>query len=300
MDHSRSEWTHGETQLSEVSLHHVTVGPEDGELVVLLHGFPECWFAWRHQLPTLAEAGYRVIAPDLRGYGRSTKPEGVAAYELDRLSADVRELIESLDRESATVVGHDWGGVVATSTALKHPGVIDRLAILNAPYPTNVFEQFTLRQAFRSSYAAFFQLPSVPERLFQAQKFSLLERAFTDAAVGAYTESELAVYREAWDQPGALTAMLNYYRAFGRQTAREIFSRDSAWTAGRRVNCPTRLLWGEKDRALGAGVRQAFERAVPHCETDRYPEATHWLHVEVPERVTADLLEFFEQPAAGR
>jgi pimeloyl-ACP methyl ester carboxylesterase len=288
------EWTHGETTLSAVTLHYVTTGPEDGPLVVLLHGFPETWYAWRHAVPALADAGYRVVAPDLRGYGRSSKPEGVEAYGLDPLSRDVRELIESFDRDSAAVVGHDWGGVVATATALHHPSVVDRLAVLNAPYPTNVTEQFSLRQALRSSYAAFFQLPSVPERLFRTNGFALLERAFDDAASGAYTGTELEVYREAWATSGALTAMLNYYRAFGRDTAGDLLGRDSAWTAGRRVNCPTLLLWGEKDRALGPEVREAFEASVADCETRRYPSATHWLHAEFPDRVAGDLLDFLD------
>ncbi|MFC7228098.1 alpha/beta hydrolase [Salinirubellus salinus] len=288
------EWTHDETTLSEVTLHHVTAGPEDGDLVVLFHGFPECWYAWRHQIPALADAGYRVVAPDLRGYGTSSRPERVGAYGLDHLSRDVRDLVEAFDRQSAHVVGHDWGGVVATATALYHPAVVDRLVVLNAPYPTNVTDQFSIRQALRSSYAAFFQLPSVPERLFRARDFALLERAFEDAAPGAYTESELAVYREAWSQPGALTAMLDYYRAFGRDTVRDLLGRDSAWTAGRRVNAPTLLLWGEKDRALGPEVREAFERAVPDCQTERYPTATHWLHAEFPDRVTGDLREFLD------
>jgi pimeloyl-ACP methyl ester carboxylesterase len=288
------EWTHDETTLSEVTLHHVTAGPEDGELVVLLHGFPECWYAWRHQIPALADAGYRVVAPDLRGYGRSSKPEGVEPYGLSHLSRDVRDLVEAFDRASAAVVGHDWGGVVATATALYHPSVVEKLAVLNAPYPTNVTDQFSVRQALRSSYAAFFQLPSVPERLFRVREFALLERAFDGAAPGAYTVAELAVYRDAWAQPGALTAMLNYYRAFGRDTVSDLLGRDSAWTAGRRVNCPTLLLWGEKDRALGPAVREAFEDSVPDCETRRYPTASHWLHAEFPDRVTGDLLEFLD------
>ena len=288
------EWTRAETTLSEVTLHHVTAGPEDGDLVVLLHGFPECWYAWRHQIPALADASYRVVAPDLRGYGRSSRPEGVAAYGVERVAGDVRDLVGSFDRESAAIVGHDWGGVVATATALYHPAVVDRLAVLNAPYPTNVTDQFSVRQALRSSYAAFFQLPSVPERLFRAREFALLERAFADAKPGAYTETELAVYREAWSQPGALTAMLNYYRAFGRDTVSDLVGGDSAWTAGRRVNCPTLLLWGEKDRALGPEVREAFERSVSDCETKRYPTASHWLHAEFPERVSGDLREFLD------
>jgi pimeloyl-ACP methyl ester carboxylesterase len=172
--------------------------------------------------------------------------------------------------------------------------VVEKLAVLNAPYPTNVTDQFSVRQALRSSYAAFFQLPSVPERLFRVREFALLERAFDGAAPGAYTVAELAVYRDAWAQPGALTAMLNYYRAFGRDTVSDLLGRDSAWTAGRRVNCPTLLLWGEKDRALGPAVREAFEDSVPDCETRRYPTASHWLHAEFPDRVTGDLLEFLD------
>jgi pimeloyl-ACP methyl ester carboxylesterase len=293
-------WTHDETPLSEVTLHHVTAGPEDGDLVVLLHGFPETWYAWRHQLPALADAGYRVVAPDLRGYGTSSRPEGVERYGLSHVAGDVRDLVAAFDRESAAVVGHDWGGVVATSTALYHPSFVDRLAVLNAPYPTNVTEQFSIRQALRSSYAVFFSLPAVPERAFAATDNRLLERAFTDAKPGAYTDADLGVYREAWAQPGAVTAMLNYYRAFGRDTVADLLGRESAWTGGRRVTCPTRLLWGERDRALGPEVREAFEASVADCETVRYPSASHWLHAEFPERVSGDLRAFLARPLSGR
>jgi pimeloyl-ACP methyl ester carboxylesterase len=307
-------WTHGEAALSEVTLHYAEcvpqsgtelsgveeldprdAGGEDDALVVLLHGFPECWYAWRHQLPALADAGYRVVAPDLRGYNRSSKPEGVEAYSAERVAGDIRELIEHLGYERAHVVGHDWGGVVAMTTALLHPSVVDRLAVLNAPYPAGVEEQFSLEQVFRSWYAAFFQLPAIPEQLMRANDFALLERLFRGQPVNdAYTEADIEVYKQAYSRPGALEAMVNYYRAFGRGTLRRLTSRSSAWQGGRRVNAPTLVLWGEQDVALGLGILEHLRAEIPEASVERFPEASHWLPAEFPEVVSERLVAFLD------
>ena len=281
---------HEQTSLGPVDLHVVSAGPTDGQLVVLLHGFPETWYAWRDHIPRLAEAGYRVLAPDMRGYGRSAKPAGVESYGLSSLTADVAELVRSTGSDRASLVGHDWGGVVATATASAHPSLLDRLVVLNAPYPGHLAEQFSLGQAVRSWYVALFAVPRVPERLLGADGYRLLRSAFDDAAEGAYSAEDLRTYQTAWARPGALRSMLHYYRAFTRHRALGALRSREPHTA-EPVRCPTTVLWGDRDRALGAGVRETFVRQVPNCRVVRYPEGSHWLHREYPGRVGTDLLE---------
>ncbi len=267
--------------------HALTAGPVDGPLVLLLHGFPETSFAWRRQMAPLAQAGLRVVAPDQRGVGRSSRPAGVADYRVDHLAADVVALVRALGRERARVAGHDWGGVVAWHLAEHHADVFDRVAVLNAPHPA-VFPTYLLRhpsQLGKSWYMAFFQLPWLPENLLAARDFEWLAQALsTTSRPGTFTAADLAVYREAWSQPGALTAMLNWYRAMS-MSAR--LPRGSG-----HVAIPLRLLWGDRDHALEPGLADA---SLAHCgagELFHFPEASHWLQHEEPARVNALLAEF--------
>jgi epoxide hydrolase 4 len=197
-----------------VRLHYVERGA--GPLVVLLHGFPQYWGAWRRQIPALADAGFRVVAPDLRGYNLSDRPAGVDAYRTGRLAWDIAMLVERLGAGRAHVVGHDWGGVVAWQLAARHPERVDRLAILNAPHPRRFVAALArTTQALRSWYAGFFQLPWLPERLLAAADFWLLARALRDGTArrGAFDDAEIARHRATWRRPGALTAMVQFYRA---------------------------------------------------------------------------------------
>ena len=195
----------GYAELDGVRLHYVEQG--EGPLVVLLHGFPEFWYGWRHQIEPLADAGFRVVAPDMRGYNLSSKPRGVASYDIGLLAQDVEQLIEERGEQKAHVAGHDWGGAVAWAAAGFHPEVVERLAILNAPHPRVFIEHLkSPRQLARSWYMGFFQLPWLPEQLGRR----VLPRGFPPA--------ERARYEEAYAQPGALTAMFNYYRAMSRDT----------------------------------------------------------------------------------
>ena len=210
-----SDLRHGYAELDTVRLHYVEAGA--GPLVVLLHGFPEFWFAWRDQIDALAAAGFRVVAPDMRGYNLSSKPAGVASYALPLLTADVRDLIAERGggEDGARLVGHDWGGLVAWATAANHPASITRLAILNMPHPQRMLEGLrTARQLRKSWYILGFQLPWLPERLLRLRRFEALRRPLEhDARAGAFSPADIDRYVEAWSQPGALTAMLGYYRA---------------------------------------------------------------------------------------
>ncbi|GJD47496.1 Epoxide hydrolase A [Methylobacterium crusticola] len=267
-------------------------GPETGPLVVLLHGFPEFWWGWRHQIGPLAEAGMRVVAPDQRGYNLSSKPDDLAAYHLDRLAADVIGLADAYGRDRISVVGHDWGGLVAWWAAAQHPGRIERAAILNAPHP-DVFGAYARRhpsQALRSTYVGLFQLPWLPEAALRAGGFLGLRRALaTSSRPGTFTPADLDRYAAAWRQPGALTGMLNWYRAL--RLARR--------AAPAPVRPPVLVLWGEKDTALETGLARA---SLALCEAGSarwFPEATHWVQHEEVAAVNAALLAFLAPARTG-
>jgi pimeloyl-ACP methyl ester carboxylesterase len=287
-------WDRGRIGVGGVELHCVVAGAPGDPPVVLLHGFPEFWYGWRHQLGPLARE-FRVVAPDLRGYNLSDRPTGVAAYDLARLRADVIGLVDAVGPGSARLVGHDWGGVIAQSVARHAPGAVDRLVVANAPYPGRLREQFGLRQVLRSWYGLAVQLPAVPERLLAVRGYALLRRAVVAQATvaDAFTHADLERYRASWDRPGALAAMLGYYRAFGRRQLRiTTTNRGGPRATDRPVAAPTLLLWGERDPALGRGVREVLERRLEPERVERYPNASHWLHLEYPERVTEELLAF--------
>jgi epoxide hydrolase 4 len=278
---------HGYAELSEVRLHYVEAG--EGRLVVLLHGFPEFWYGWRAQIPALAAAGFRVVAPDMRGYNLSSRPAGVAAYEMSRLANDVRELIAERGAERAMLVGHDWGGAVAWATAAAHPEVVERLAVLNLPHPRRLLRGLrTPRQLRKSWYMFLFQVPWLPERLIGLNRWRFVRDLFAhDARPGAFTVTDIERYVEAWSRPGAATATINYYRAAFRQTPR------TATGGGRPVTAPTLVIWGERDRHLGAELAEPEHRDVPNLVGVERLDASHWVQHDDPETVNRLLAEFF-------
>jgi epoxide hydrolase 4 len=283
------ELRHGYAELDTVRLHYVEAG--EGPLVVLLHGFPEFWFAWRDQIDALATAGFRVVAPDMRGYNLSSKPAGVASYALPLLAADVRDLIaERGGQTGALLAGHDWGAVVAWATAAYHPESVRRLAILNVPHPRRMLEGLrTARQLRRSWYMLFFQLPWIPEWLLRRRRFEALRGPLEhDARAGAFTPADIDRYVEAWSQPGALPAMLGYYRA----AVRARLTRSPQELAP--VTAPTLVIWGERDRHLGAELAEPHAADVPGLQrVERIPSASHWVAHDEPEIVSRLLIEFF-------
>jgi len=277
-----------------VRLHVVEAGPEQGPLVVLLHGFPEFWYGWRHQIAPLAEAGYRVLVPDQRGYNTSEKPARVADYWIERLAADVLALIDGAGRQRATVVGHDWGAAVAWWLGARHAERLERLGILNVPHPLVMRRHLltNLRQIRRSWYIFFFQLPWLPERALRRSGWRLATAALrATSRPGTFSEGDLARYREAWSQPGALRAMIHWYRAVIRGALRV--------TGGLRVPVETLVLWGARDAALG---REMVGPSLELCDTGRlvlFESASHWLQHEEPARVAQLLLRFLEHGLAG-
>ena len=209
-----SDLEHLTFPLADVSIHAVAAGPQDGPLVILLHGFPELWYGWRAQIGPLA--GFRVTVPDQRGYNQSSKPKDWRAYEVPRLVGDVLGIAGRLGHERFLLAGHDWGGIVAWACAMAHPDRIGRLAILNAPHPS-VFRNYMRThpaQVLRSYYMFFMQLPWLPEFLFNAANFRAMTAALTRTSrPGTFSEQDFEHYREAWRQPGAPTGMINWYRA---------------------------------------------------------------------------------------
>jgi pimeloyl-ACP methyl ester carboxylesterase len=281
-----SDERHGYASVGDVRLHYVEVG--EGTLVVLLHGFPEFWFGWRRQIPALAAAGFRVVAPDMRGYNLSSRPAGVGSYDLDRLADDVAGLVAERGAERALLAGHDWGAAVAWWTAIRRPEVVERLAILNVPHPRRFLRGLrSPKQLARSWYMGFFQLPWLPERALAARRYAGLRAAFADARPGAFAPGEMDRYVEAWSQPGALTASVNYYRALARRSPRRTLG------ALEPVRAPTLVIWGVHDRALGAELAEPDRADVPALQDVVRLDASHWVQLDEPDRVNELLIGFF-------
>jgi len=281
------QWTHHQAIINGIRLHYVTAG--EGPLVVLLHGFPEFYYSWRHQIPALARAGFQVVAPDMRGYNLSEKPAGVHNYRINALVEDVAALIKHMGATQATVVGHDWGGAVAWAVPMTYPALVEKLVVLNAPHPGAFMRELRSREQLRKSwYILFFQIPILPELLIRSNKGALLgEMLRTDPErAGAFTEEDIDRYVQAINQPGALTGALNYYRALFRQspiqTMRSI----------RRIDTPTLLIWGEHDRYLGIRLTQNLGAWVPNLRLERIPQSGHWVQAEAADRVNELLIEF--------
>lgn len=297
-----------------IRLHVEAAGPEDGPLVILLHGFPEFWYGWANQIEPLAHSGLLVAAPDMRGYGLSDKPQGIENYRKDVLAKDIVGLIDYFGRERAVIVGHDWGGVIAWHLAIYHPDRVERLVALNAPHPA-AFNRALLdpstRQMARSWYTYFFQLPKIPEFMLRAGNFAMLKRAMRAIGrPGSFTREDLRRYVDAWKQPGtgvkngvaqnggrqlpALTAMLNYYRAAVREAV-QAGQKKTIEESERRVRMPTLVLWGERDPALHPILAQWSIEWCDDGSLVRFPEASHWIQHDEPERVANRIVDFLEE-----
>lgn len=264
----------------------VAVAGEGERLALLLHGFPECAYSWRHQIPLLARLGYRVWAPNLRGYGASERPEGVAEYTIDKLEQDVADLIDASGAKHVTLVAHDWGAVIAWTFAMGGLRPLDRLVIMNVPHPA-CFERGirTLRQLRRSWYIFFFQIPWLPETLIAARGYEAIERSFRGMAVdkSRFPDEVIDVYKKNAAEPGALTAMVSYYRAIPRSTR---IQRARGYP---KIEVPTLMVWGEQDAALGKELTYGTDEYVSDLTLRYLPGVSHWVQQEAPERVNAIL-----------
>ncbi|MBI5669958.1 MAG: alpha/beta hydrolase [Chloroflexi bacterium] len=289
---------HTYLKTSNIALHTVLAGPEDGPPVILLHGFPEFWYGWRHQIPYLAARGYRVIAPDQRGYNLSDKPKAVNAYRISELTRDVVGLMDTLGYERVHLVGHDWGGVVAWWVATKYPDRLHKLVILNAPFPTlanKAYRQGNLRQILKSWYIFFIQIPHLPERLAGLNNWRALEQSMRRSGrPDTFTAEDFAAYKQAWSQPGAMIAMMNWYRAAARGAVHPEES-ELIYRGKPRITTPTLLLWGEQDVALEKSLAQ---ESINLCDNGRlvfFPEATHWVQHDEADEVNRLIGEFLTE-----
>lgn len=278
----------GFVDLPSLRMHYVEAGPPDGFPVVLLHGFPEFWYSWRFQIPALAAAGYRVIAPDQRGYNLTDK---TGPFTMKTLIDDVRDLLDALKIETCYLVGHDWGGPPAWGMAAQHSDRVSKVVTLNGPHPRAYSEAFLAhpKQILKSWYIYFFQLPWLPEKFLSARDFAVIDYVFDDIPVEYMTIEDRRKYKEAYSEPGALTAMLGWYRALpGQYMRRKIV--DAEW----RVSVPALVIWGEKDMFLVPGVNDALDKHVAKVEIHYIPESSHWTQMHAPDEVNRLLLEFFD------
>jgi pimeloyl-ACP methyl ester carboxylesterase len=277
---------HHFVDVGEVRLHCVEAGT--GPLVVLLHGFPEFWWSWRYQIPALAKGGFRVVAPDLRGYNLSDKPPNVKDYAIERLRADVAGLIHGLGEKKAHVIGHDWGAGVAWDFAMHRPELTDRLGILNVPHPIEMMRGLThsFAQLRKSWYIFFFQLPGVPERMLRRNNYEMLRRSLRADRARPATDEELDRYVHAAAKADDLRGGINFYRAAMRSAA------TGSLPKPQRIDAPVLVIWGERDRFLGKDLATPPPKWVPHARVEFLPDASHWVQVDAPQRVNELLLSF--------
>jgi pimeloyl-ACP methyl ester carboxylesterase len=274
----------GFVETNGVRLHYVAAG--SGPLVLLLHGFPEFWYSWRHQLPALATR-FRVVAPDLRGYNLSDKPQ--TGYDLTTLINDISGLVAALGERRAHVVGHDWGGALAWALAIRDPDRVERLAILNAPHPALMLHELRRpRQLRRSLYIGLFQLHGMAERAVARDDYAVVRRTFrgADRARAFLADGDIQRYVDAIARPGALSAALAYYRQLPHPSSFRAIS------PLRVITAPTLVLWGEQDPYLGPELLDGLDDWVRDLYVRRFAAAGHWLNQQEPERVNAELLAF--------
>lgn len=257
--------------------------------MLMLHGFPEFWYSWRHQIPEFAK-DHKVVALDLRGYNDSDKPPQVADYQMSELIRDIEGVIRGLGYDRCTLVGHDWGGAIAWCFAYAYPELLDQLIVLNLPHPAKFAEGLrTPQQLLRSWYTFFFQLPWLPEWLLQSGDYQLIAEMLNRTAVDptTFTSTDLEIYQKAAAKPGALSSMINYYR---NALQSGLFQSD--WGV---LKVPTLLIWGENDVALGTELTYGTEAYVQDLTIRYIPNCSHWVQQEKPQLVNQYIREFLAE-----
>jgi len=268
-----------------IKLHTAFSGPKEGKPVILLHGFPDAWFGWESQIHALSSAGFRVIAPDQRGYNLSNKPKGKKNYRMNILVQDILGLADNLGLDKFYLAGHDFGAIVGWSIAMSSPERLHRLVIANVPHP-QVMQKY-LRSNFaqlrKSWYAIFFKIPKMPEWFVRRRNWKLLMSAMAKGL----SEEERNRYREAWAQENAITSMINWYRA--------VSLRSSGSNVSAQITVPTLILWGKQDPHLSY---EMAELSLDVCENGQliaFDEASHWVHQDEPDRFNQLLIDHFKK-----
>lgn len=272
-----------------ITLHVAVTGPEDGELVILLHGFPDFWYGWRKQIYTLREAGYRVAVPDQRGYNKSDKPKGKKAYVINELGQDIIGLIKHFKREDALIIGHDWGGAVGWYLASTHPKFVQKFIAINIPH-MGVFPKALLKtpsQLIKSLYIAFFQIPLLPEKIMNGKNFKNMVQILKGSSKkGTFKENDIKEYKKAWRKSGALTAMLNWYRRL--PASMKHISKE-------KIEVPVKIIWGEKDRFLSKSLAEESLKFINAASVTWIKGATHWVNQEEADAVNKEILSFLNK-----
>ncbi|XP_014768714.1 epoxide hydrolase 4 [Octopus bimaculoides] len=282
--------THGFLSLSNVNVHYVSIGDKNKPLMLFIHGFPECWYSWHYQIVEFSK-NYRVVAFDQRGYSLSSKFTDKKYFTIEKLSADVSEVIQTLGYKNCVLVGHDWGGAVAWNTAINYPQLVSKLIIMNCPHPT-VFSKY-LRSHFsqlrKSWYMFFFQMPYIPEWIYSFNKFEALSKIFT-SRVGVRSENmtsdDIDVYRYAFSQPGATTGPINYYRAN--------FHRSQAKLPTNILKMPVLIIWGMQDAFLNHEMAAECSKYVNNLLIKYIEDATHFVQLDRPEIVNNIMWQFLK------
>ena len=280
-------WHHGTLQANGINFHYVTAG--DGPLLLLLHGFPEFWYSWRHQIPVLAKT-HKVVALDLRGYNDTDKPRGSNSYRLPTLIQDVVSVIGALGYDRCTLVGHDWGGAIAWAVSNQYPNLIENLIVLNLPHPARFFQGLRTPQQFiKSWYVGLFQLPWLPEFLFQAANYRAFDGIFntTVRSRQALTQDDVNAYKLAFSKPGAMTAALNYYR--------NVISADWFNIRWQMLSMPVLMIWGEEDTFLGKELTYGTEEYARDFQIHYIPNCGHWVQQERPDLVNQYICDFLAE-----
>ncbi len=284
-------------EVNNIRLHYIKAGPEDGKLILFLHGFPQFWYMWRDQLLDLSN-DYLAVAPDMRGYNLSSKPKEIEQYQPHHIVEDLRALVEEhFGRKKFILVGHDWGGVVAFPFANMHPDLVEKLIIINAPHP-NIFGRLISKnkdQQTSSQYVLFFRTQNAEGYLSNNDYQNLYGVVFNSKM--EYDEEDRQMYKEAWSQPGALTGGLNYYRAGGLKPPSQgedisELTNEQLETNPVMINVPTLVIWGEKDTALTIHNLEGLDEFIPDLIIKRIPEGSHWVINEQPEKVNSLIRDF--------
>lgn len=271
----------------------------DGYPVVLVHGFPETSYSWRHIAPVLRDSGFRAISYDLRGCGGSSGPEPVLAYRLEEQVGDLTGLLDRLGLESAAVVGHDWGSIITYAVALRQPGRVSHVMSLNVPHlgwPSGFPSIDTIRERFsdRLGYVLGFLAPGETEHRFAADPRAWLQRVYSGIAASPdfLTAGELDHYTDAFVASG-LTGLLNLYRNIDRNVS------DLADLAGVALSQPALLVTVDKDPVLPAELGAGMSAFAPDLEIAPLTDCGHWTQQEQPERTAEVLLDWMNRRIPG-
>jgi len=283
---------HSYIRLKEVKMHYVKKGDPSKPLMILVHGFPEFWYSWRHQIREFSK-DYWVVAVDMRGYGDTDKPSGKSSYEVEHMIGDIKDLIAGLGRTSCHLVAHDWGGAIAFRFAMQHSDMLDSLIILNAPHPAAMFSllRTNIRQILKSWYIYFFQLPFLPELVLRGNDLAFLEKVFRTGEKGkdAFSDEDIEAFKYTFSKPGAFTPPVNYYRSIGLATPQPDMSKSGSIPM---IKAPTLIIWGTNDTALSTSLASLSAAYSVKSEVKLVEGATHWVQQYSPQDVNKYMRQF--------